>query len=130
MVVEGRARLVSQRGDTLVYNATALRTMEGDEAFRLLEQLPGVEVDEGGSVTIQGEKLARIYVNGRTIFGESPAAALNTLLAGDVAKLEVYDEATDDEIRQNRRFAEKQKVMNIRTKRDFKSMFDGYFLGA
>lgn len=130
VVVEGRARLVSQRGDTLVYNATALRTMEGDEAFRLLEQLPGVEVDEGGSVTIQGEKLARIYVNGRTIFGENPAAALNTLLAGDVAKLEVYDEATDDEIRQNRRFAEKQKVMNIRTKRDFKSMFDGYFLGA
>ena len=130
VVVEGRARLVSQRGDTLVYNATALRTMEGDEAFRLLEQLPGVEVDEGGSVTIQGEKLARIYVNGRTIFGENPAAALNTLLAGDVAKLEVYDEATDDEIRQNRRFAEKQKVMNIRTKRDFRSMFDGYFLGA
>ncbi len=130
VVVEGRARLVSQRGDTLVYNAAAVRTMEGDEVIRMLDQLPGVEVDDGGNVTIQGEKLARVYVNGRTIFGESPSTALNALLAGDVTHLEVYDEATDDEIRQNRRFAEKQKVMNIRTKRDFKSMFDGFFLGA
>ena len=130
VVVEGRARLVSQRGDTLVYNAAAVRTMDGDETIRMLEQLPGVEVDDGGAVTIQGERLARVYVNGRTIFGENPSAALNTLLARDVVKLEVYDEATDDEIRQNRRFAEKQKVMNIRTKRDFKSMFDGFCLGA
>lgn len=130
VVVEGRARLVSQRGDTLIYNAAAVRTMAGDEAIRMLEQLPGVEVDDGGGVTIQGEKLARVYVNGKTIFGEDPVAALNTLMAGDVMKLEVYDEATDDEIRQNRRFAEKQRVMNIRTKRDFKSMYDGFFLGA
>ena len=130
VVVEGRAQLVSQRGDTLVYNAAAVRTMAGDETLRLIEQLPGVEVDDNGGVTIQGERLARVYVNGRTIFGEDPTAALNTLLAGDVMRLEVYDEATDDEIRQNRRFAEKQKVMNIRTKRDFRSMFDGFFLGA
>lgn len=130
VVVEGRAQLVSQRGDTLVYNAAAVRTMDGDEAIRMLEQLPGVEVSDNGSVTIQGEQLARVYVNGRTIFGEDPTAALNALMAGDVMRLEVYDEATDDEIRQNRRFAEKQKVMNIRTKRDFSSMFDGFALGA
>lgn len=130
VVVEGRARLVSQRGDTLVYNAAAVRTLQGDEVIQMLDQLPGVEVDDGGNVTIQGEKLSRVYVNGRTIFGESPSTALNALLASDVSHLEIYDEATDDEIRQNRRFAEKQKVMNIRTKRDFKSMFDGFFLGA
>lgn len=130
VVVEGRARLVSQRGDTLVYNAAAVRTLQGDEVIQMLDQLPGVEVDDGGNVTIQGEKLSRVYVNGRTIFGERPSTALNALLASDVSHLEIYDEATDDEIRQNRRFAEKQKVMNIRTKRDFKSMFDGFFLGA
>ncbi|MBQ3187182.1 MAG: TonB-dependent receptor [Alistipes sp.] len=130
VVVEGRARLVSQRGDTLVYNAAAVRTLQGDEVIQMLDQLPGVEVDDGGNVTIQGEKLSRVYVNGRTIFGESPSTALNALLASDVSHLEIYDEATDDEIRQHRRFAEKQKVMNIRTKRDFKSMFDGFFLGA
>ena len=42
VVVEGRARLVSQRGDTLVYNAAAVRTMDGDETIRMLERLPGV----------------------------------------------------------------------------------------
>lgn len=42
VVVEGRARLVSQRGDTLIYNAAVVRTMDGDETIRMLEQLPGV----------------------------------------------------------------------------------------
>ena len=42
VVVVGRARLVSQRGDTLVYNAAAVRTMDGDETIRMLERLPGV----------------------------------------------------------------------------------------
>lgn len=41
-VLEGRARLVSQRGDMLVYNAAAVRTMDGDETIRMLEQLSGV----------------------------------------------------------------------------------------
>lgn len=130
VVVEGKARLLSQKGDTLIYHAAAVRTMEGDEVLRVLEQLPGMEVDDSGVVKIHGEQLARIYVNDKLIFGEDPAAALNTLMASDVVNLEIFDEDTDDDRKQNRRFAEKQKAMNIRTRRDFSSMWDGYFLGS
>lgn len=130
VVVEGRAQLLSQKGDTLVYNAAAVRAMDGDEVLRVLEQLPGMEVDGSGVVKVHGEQIARIYVNDKLIFGDDPAAALNTLLASDVVKLEVFDEDTDEDRRQNRRFAQQQKVMNIRTRKDFSSMWDGYFLGS
>lgn len=78
-----------------------------------------------GVVKVHGEQIARIYVNDKLIFGDDPAAALNTLLASDVVKLEVFDEDTDEDRRQNRRFAQQQKVMNIRTRKDFSSMWGG-----
>lgn len=130
VVVTGTPDLVTQRGDTLVFNALAVRTMAGDETAQLLEQLPGVTVDDDGGVTIQGEKLARVYVNGRMLFGEDPKAAIQTLLAKDVMRLELYDEDVDDDRTAGRKQAEKQRVMNIRTKRDIASLFDGYLLGS
>lgn len=130
VVVTGKPELVSQKGDTLVFNALAVRTMAGDEAARLLEQMPGVTVDDDGGVTVLGERLARVYVNGKSIFGEDPKAAIQTLLAKDVVKMEFYDEDTDDDRRAGRQLAEKQRVMNVRTKFDFSSVFDGYFLGT
>lgn len=130
VVVSGRAQLSTQRGDTLVFNAAAVRTMAGDEAVHILEQMPGVEVSEDGSVSVQGELISRVYVNGRQLFGEDPKAALTSLMASDITNLEVYDEDTDDERRAGRRFAEKQRVMNVRTKRDIASLFDGYLLAS
>ena len=130
VVVTGRPELVSQKGDTLVFNALAVRTMAGDEAARLLEQMPGVTVDDDGGVTVLGERLARVYVNGKSIFGEDPKIAIQTLLAKDIVKMEFYDEDTDDDRRAGRQLAEKQRVMNVRTKVDFSSVFDGYFLGT
>lgn len=130
VVVTGRPDLVSQRGDTLVFNALAVRTMAGDEAAQLLEQLPGVTVDEEGGVTIQGERLARVYVNGRMLFGDDPKTAIQTLLAKDVLRMELYDEDVDDDRTAGRKLAEKQRVMNIRTKRDIASLFDGHLLAS
>lgn len=130
VVVAATPDLVSQKGDTLVFNALAVRTMAGDETARLLEQMPGVTVDDDGGVTILGERLARVYVNGKLIFGEDPKAAIQSLLAQDVVKMEIFDEDTDDDRRQGRKQAEKQRAMNIRTKVDFSSLFDGYFLGT
>ncbi len=130
VVVEGRAQLSTQRGDTLIFNAAAVRTMEDDEAVHILEQMPGVEVADDGSVTILGEHLARVYVNGRQLFGEDPKAALTSLLAQEVVHLEVYDEDTDEERTAGRRFAEKQRVMNVRTKVDITSLIDGFFLAS
>ncbi len=130
VVVTARPDIVSQRGDTLVFNALAVRSMAGDEAAQLLEQMPGVTVDDDGTVTIQGERLARVYVNGKMLFGEDPKMAIQTLLAKDIVRMDLYDEDVDDDRTAGRKLAEKQRVMNIRTKRDIASLFDGYLLGS
>ena len=130
VVVKGRAQLSTQRGDTLIFNAAAVRTMAGDEVVHILEQMPGVEVSEDGSVAVLGEQIARVYVNGRALFGEDPKVALTSLMASEVTNVEVYDEDTDEDRNARRRFAEKQRVMNVRTKRNIASLIDGFFLAS
>jgi hypothetical protein len=42
----------------------------------LLKQLPGVDVDKDGNVTINGKKVSKIMVDGREFFGGDPKIAI------------------------------------------------------
>ena len=41
VTVKGEVPVLTVKGDTLVYNAAAVRTFEGDETIKIVEQLPG-----------------------------------------------------------------------------------------
>ena len=108
--------LMTMRGDTLVYHASALTINEGDYAIDLLRQMPGVEVNRTtGEITISGKSVARSYVNGALIFGLTPMNAMENLRAEQVVTMEVYDEPDPEEII-DRRARDKQRVVNIKTK--------------
>ena len=108
--------VMTMRGDTLVYHASALTVNEGDYAIDLLRQMPGVEVDRTtGEIRISGKSVARSYVNGALIFGLTPMDAMQNLRAEQVVTMEVYDETDPEEII-DRRAREKQRVVNIKTK--------------
>ena len=54
------------KGDTVVYNAAAYDVAQNDMLKDLLKKMPGIEVDDDGSVKVQGESVNQITVNGRT----------------------------------------------------------------
>lgn len=130
VVIEGQARLMTRSGDTIIYNAAAVRTMAGDEAIRILEQMPGITLDEAGSITVLGERLARTYVNGRLLFGDEPATALNNLLASEVVKMKVYSEPTDEARRRGLKRGDMQRVLDIRTREPIVAVINGHFLAS
>lgn len=45
------------RGDTLVYNAAAIQTSDGDMLGHLIEKLPGARIDESGNIYVNGRKV-------------------------------------------------------------------------
>lgn len=45
------------RGDTLVYNAAAIQTSDGDMLGHLIEKLPGARIDESGNIYVNGRKI-------------------------------------------------------------------------
>ena len=88
VTVKGEVPVLTVKGDTLVYNAAAVRTFEGDETIKIVEQLPGVLTSENG-VSVMGKDISRTYVDGKLIFGSDPMAALQNLLANDVLRIRV-----------------------------------------
>lgn len=83
------------KGDTTQYNAAAFKTNPDANAGDLLGKLPGVTVEEG-TVTFQGETVARAYVDGKLFFGDDVMSALNNLPADAIEGIQMFDEMSDE----------------------------------
>jgi len=49
------------------FSATAYRIPEGTDIKELIHELPGVETDADGNITVNGKKINRILVNGKEV---------------------------------------------------------------
>ena len=56
------------RGDTIVYNADAFQLAEGSMLDALISQLPGVELSDNGRITVNGEFVESLLLNGKHFF--------------------------------------------------------------
>lgn len=75
--------------DTIEYNASSYLTTDNDVLEDLLKKLPGVEVSESGQVTVNGESVSKITIDGRTFFLDDPQLASKNIPAKLVNKLKV-----------------------------------------
>ena len=62
-VVKNMARVYS-KGDTIIYNAGAYKTPEGSVVEELVKRLPGAQVGDDGTITINGKQVKKIKVDG------------------------------------------------------------------
>lgn len=96
-VITAEAPPVVVNADTTEYNASAYRVAAGDMLEELVKQLPGVEVDEDGKITLNGEEIQKIMVNGKEFFGNDTEMSMKNLPADAVKKLKAYKEKSDKE---------------------------------
>ncbi len=85
---------VEVRGDTTAFNADAFPVNPDASAQDLLAKIPGVII-ENGDVSVQGETVQRVLVDGREFFGTDVQGALNSLPAEMVQEVQVFDRASD-----------------------------------
>lgn len=78
------------RGDTVVYNADAFQLAEGSMLDALIAQLPGVELKDGGRITVNGEFVESLLLNGKQFFDGNKEVMLNNIGAYTVKNVEVY----------------------------------------
>lgn len=81
------------KGDTIEYDARAFRLAEGSMLDKLLAMLPGMKLDEYGQITLNGEHVSRLLVNGRNFFNGDAQAALRNLPAYIVSRVQAYHQA-------------------------------------
>lgn len=121
-VIKASVPPISVIGDTLVFNAAAVKTNKGEAAIDILEQMPGVEVSTS-SVTVLGQTVTNVYVDGALLFGNAPMSALNNLPAEEVVTIKSYQEYSNKDPNHKTRMNEsKERVLDITTKSKNKMM--------
>ncbi len=60
----------------------------------LLKKMPGITVTDG-TVEAQGEKVKKVFVDGKEFFGEDVTTAIKSLPAQAVDRVEVYNKLSD-----------------------------------
>ena len=93
--VTANAAKVQVSGDSLVFNADAYRVPEGSTLEDLIKKLPGVTVDDDGTVKVNGKEVQKILVDGKEFFINDKTVALKNLPTNIIDKIKTYDRKSD-----------------------------------
>ncbi len=111
---------ITVKKDTIEFNASSFKVGENAMLEDLLKKMPGMEVGDDGTVTLNGEKIDRITVGGKTFFFNDPTAALKNLPAKIVDKIKVVDKTKDEaEVKGIVTKDDKEKVMDVELKEEY-----------
>jgi hypothetical protein len=118
------------RGDTIEYDATTFKVPPGSTVEDLLRRLPGIEVAADGSIKAQGRDVQRVFVDGKSFFGDDPKSATKNLGAETISKVQVYDEKSEQAKLTGIDDGKKEKTMNLELKEEYKKGSFGKLTGA
>lgn len=119
---------IAVKNDTLIYNTSAFRVGENAMLEDLLKKMPGMEVAPDGTVMVNGEKVYKITIGGKTFFFNDPAMVVKNLPAKVIERIKVIDKKTDEaEFSGVSTKDEKEKVMDLELKSEYQ---EGWFGNA
>lgn len=119
-IIKGTLARVEQKEDTTLFNAGAYRVPVGSTLEALVKQLPGVEVADDGSITMNGKKVKELLVNGKDFFKGDTEVAMKNLPVDMVSKIQAYDKQSDYAKMTGVDDGEETPVLDIMTKRELK----------
>lgn len=120
VVIRAAKAPLRMRGDTVEYDATTFKVAPGSTVEDLLRRLPGIDVDADGNISTQGKDVKRMYVDGKTFFGDDPKSVTKNLGAESISKVQVYNEKSEQSQLTGVDDGSKEKAMNLELKEEFK----------
>lgn len=107
-------------GDTLTYNADAFNLSEGSMMSALIKKMPGVELKDGGEITVNGQKVDALLLNGKDFFDSDRELMLENMPAYMVKSIQSYERTPEKTKGTNHEKSEKKElVMNVKLKREY-----------
>ena len=86
---------VQMINDTVKFNSAAYKLPEGASVEEMIRKLPGVEISDDGSITVNGKAVSRILVNGKEFFNDEKTVELTQLTAEMIEKVKAYEKNSD-----------------------------------
>lgn len=118
VIVKSQIAAIRINGDTTEYNAGSFKVQPNASVEELLRQLPGLQVDQFGNITAQGQKVKKVLVDGEEFFSDDPTLVTRNLRADMIDKVQVYDKKSDAAAFTGIEDGVKDKTINLKIKED------------
>ncbi|HLP04475.1 MAG TPA: outer membrane beta-barrel protein [Paludibacter sp.] len=128
--VTGTAAQMVVKGDTMEYNATAFKTPENAVTEDLLKRLPGVEVTTDGKITVNGQEIKKIRVDGKKFFNDDIEMTTKNLPADMIDKIQVLEQKSDMAKLTGFEDNDTERIINITTKPNRRKGVFGNVMGG
>ncbi|MDG5492728.1 outer membrane beta-barrel protein [Psychroserpens sp. SPM9] len=117
VVIKSRSPITIKK-DTLEFNVKSFKTKKDANVEDLLKQLPGVEVDEAGKITVNGKDVSKILVNGKPFFGDDPTITTRNLTKDIIEKVQITDTKSKSEAFAGEEGDTENKTINLTIKEE------------
>ena len=123
-IVTRNRKIIERKLDKTVINVDAMLSSAGSDAMEILEKLPGITVDQNGTITFKGKSGVNVFVDDKPTYlsGSQLEAYLKSLPAEMLSQIELM---TNPPAKYEA--AGNAGVINIKTKRSKVKGFNGNF---
>ena len=123
-IVTRNRKIIERKLDKTVINVDAMLSSAGSDAMEILEKLPGITVDQNGTITFKGKSGVTVFVDDKPTYlsGSQLEAYLKSLPAEMLSQIELM---TNPPAKYEA--AGNAGVINIKTKRSKVKGFNGNF---
>lgn len=128
--VRGERAPVTIKKDTIEFNAGSFKTQPNAVVEDLIKKMPGMEVDNDGTIRAQGETVQRVTVDGKEFFGRDPKLATRNLPADAVDKVQVFDRKSDQAAFTGIDDGQREKTINLELKEEKRNGMFGNVTGG
>jgi hypothetical protein len=104
--------------DTIEFNVGSFVTRPNGMIEDVLKQMPGVEIESDGSITINGKKVSKVTLDGKEFFGGDPKIALKNLPKDIIDKIQVTDNRTREARFNRTRTGNEDLALNLTLRKD------------
>jgi hypothetical protein len=115
IIVRGDRIAMVVKGDTVVYNASAFKTMRGDPLQELVKKLPGM-VSRNGRYYVNGEPIHMILIKGTELFGQNISAAVEMIRSDEVVNVKSYNYYSQEEKEKGDTLERAKRVLDVTTR--------------
>lgn len=130
VVIKSAAPPVRVKKDTLEFNAASFKVRPDANVEALIRQLPGAQIDENKTITINGKVVDKILVNGKPFFSEDGKIAIQNLSADMVKKVQVSNTKSKEEEMTKQESSSNTSTINLTLKEDKNKGIFGKFMGG
>lgn len=130
VVVKGQAPPIRIKKDTLEFNVSSFKVRPDANVETLLKQLPGVEIDAEGKITVNGKEVNQILVNGKPFFDKDGKVALQNLPSDIINKVQVTDTKTKKEEKTGAAASSNSASINLTIDENKNKGFFGKFMAG